>query len=380
MFLGPKTAREIEPRRTLDPIRTSTPSVARSLDRSFSRSMFTSSTETPELSLGFPSAQMEEERSVARGAVAVAACAAMAVFYVAILYAPTLVLRLPQSKSLNSFMIRRFICVSIASVVSLIFSALILPKGSWELSHLSAAYGIRADHMWQAVVYPLSLTSLMYAGSLVSKSLSLLSSWKEDEHDVSFCHVKNISQRFLDWVSSVASNVLAWRNYVVSPLTEELVFRACMIPLLLCGGFKVLSIIFLSPIFFSLAHLNHFLELYWLQNYTFLKAALIIGFQLGYTVIFGSYASFLFIRTGHLVAPLVAHIFCNTMGLPLLPSRGKGLMNVVSIAGMIGFLLLLFPATRPSMFNGKTDNCSTTILSSQLKLIFRNERLLIYPV
>ncbi|KAK9156717.1 hypothetical protein Scep_003291 [Stephania cephalantha] len=239
-----------------------------------------------------------EDRSASREAVAVAACAAMAVFYVAILYAPTLVLRLPQSKSLNSFMIRRFICASIASVVSLTISAPILTVRSLHSHYFFVLLAILCMEQWQAVACPLSLTSLMYAGSLVSKSLSLLSSWKEEEHDESFCHVKNISQRFLDWVASVASNVLAWRNYVVSPLTEELVFRACMIPLLLCGGFKVLSIIFLSPIFFSLAHLNHFLELYWLQNYTFLKAALIVGFQLGYTVIFGSYASFLFIRTG----------------------------------------------------------------------------------
>jgi hypothetical protein len=37
-----------------------------------------------------------------------------------------------------------------------------------------------------------------------------------------------------------------------APFTEELVFRACMIPLLLCGGFKMSTIIFLSPVFFSL--------------------------------------------------------------------------------------------------------------------------------
>ncbi|OAY69783.1 CAAX prenyl protease 2 [Ananas comosus] len=69
-----------------------------------------------------------------------------------------------------------------------------------------------------------------------------------------------------------------------------------------------------------IAHLNHFLELYCQRGYSFLKALLIVGVQLGYTVIFGWYAAFLFIRTGNLLSPIVAHIFCNVMGLPVLSS------------------------------------------------------------
>ena len=37
-----------------------------------------------------------------------------------------------------------------------------------------------------------------------------------------------------------------------APITEELVFRACMVPLLLCGGFSTYTVVFLCPIFFSL--------------------------------------------------------------------------------------------------------------------------------
>lgn len=37
-----------------------------------------------------------------------------------------------------------------------------------------------------------------------------------------------------------------------APLTEELVFRACMISLLLCGGFGRYTIIIIFPLFFSL--------------------------------------------------------------------------------------------------------------------------------
>ncbi|KAK3226815.1 hypothetical protein Dsin_006677 [Dipteronia sinensis] len=293
-------------------------------------------------------------------AVAVIACVFLTLFYVAILYAPTLILRLPPPSSLKNFLIRRFVCAAISSVVSLLFSALILPIRSEEASSLVGVYGIRSDHMWQAVVFPLSLTSLMYAGSLVLKSMLLLKSWKKNTNDgggvLSDC-IKSALKTFLDYMISMASNVMAWRNYVVAPLTEELVFRACMIPLLLCGGFKICTVIFLCPVFFSLAHLNHLMEIYSRQNYSLLKASMAVGLQLGYTVVFGWYASFLFVRTGNLVSPLVAHIFCNFMGLPVTFARKRGLVSVAFVAGVLAFLWLLFPLTRPDLYNNKTNNC-----------------------
>lgn len=60
------------------------------------------------------------------GSVAVAACAFMALFYVAILYSPTLILRLPPPSSLDSFMIRRFACAILSSAVSVLASAILL--------------------------------------------------------------------------------------------------------------------------------------------------------------------------------------------------------------------------------------------------------------
>ncbi|RRT42579.1 hypothetical protein B296_00057025 [Ensete ventricosum] len=60
------------------------------------------------------------------GTVAVAACAAMAFFYVAILYAPTLILRLPPPTSLDSFMIRRFACAAVSSAASVLACVLLL--------------------------------------------------------------------------------------------------------------------------------------------------------------------------------------------------------------------------------------------------------------
>ncbi|XP_047337052.1 CAAX prenyl protease 2-like [Impatiens glandulifera] len=283
----------------------------------------------------------------------VMACLAMAVFYVAILYSPTLILRLPPPSSFKSFMIRRFVCAFFSSLLSIILCASILPIRSWKMSYLSSVYGIRLDHMWQAVVYPLSLTSLMYSGSLVLNVLSLWSS-----NGISSDGQDHILSNFSDKMLQHISNISAWRNYIVAPLTEELVYRACMVPLLLCAGFGTYNVIFFCPIFFSLAHLNHFLEFY-MQHQSLARAFTIVGLQLCYTVVFGSYASFLFIRTGHFIAPLIAHVFCNIMGLPTLYSRESGgLVTVSFLMGMMGFILLLFPLTYPGMYNNRTDSCS----------------------
>nr|GMD88453.1 CAAX prenyl protease 2 [Ipomoea batatas] len=155
---------------------------------------------------------------------AVIASISMALFYVAILYSPTLILRLPPPDSFKSFMIRRFICAAISTVASLIACSLILPI-ELDASDLLSAYGIRADHFvsfksdllklfawhtvfsikhaqlvkgrsadllflfvtqWQAAVFPLSLTALMYAGSLL-EALLLLVSCQENQGDVCSC-------------------------------------------------------------------------------------------------------------------------------------------------------------------------------------------------
>ncbi|KAJ6747130.1 PROTEASE U48 CAAX PRENYL PROTEASE RCE1 [Salix koriyanagi] len=266
---------------------------------------------------------MEPETGLSKP-VAVVACATMAFLYVAILYAPTLILRLPAPSSIKEFMIRRFICAAISSFISLVLCAFLLPLRKREATYLLGVYGIRLDHFWQAVVFPLSLTSLItfLLGCLQLPPMS--------------------------WLGVI----MLWL-----PLTEELVFRACMIPLLLCGGFEIYVVILLCPILFSLAHLNHWMEIYGRQNYSLLKAFMVVGLQLGYTVIFGSYASFLFIRTGHLVAPIVAHIFCNFMGLPMLFVRRTGMVSLAFIAGAVAFICLLCPISQPHLYNDGTDDC-----------------------
>ncbi|GJM88350.1 hypothetical protein PR202_ga04404 [Eleusine coracana subsp. coracana] len=177
------------------------------------------------------------------GAAAVATCAAMAVSYVAVLYAPTVLLRLPPPTSLRAFLHRRFACAAVASVASALASAVLLRVWSLgEFSDMLVVFGIRKDHLLEAVVIPLLLTSLVYAGSFVAKLWQLSSSRGGDGDEVGIGCAQMIVHRIRAAVGD-------------APFTEELVFRACMIPLLLCGGFKMHNIIFFSPVFFSLGKL-----------------------------------------------------------------------------------------------------------------------------
>lgn len=45
-----------------------------------------------------------------------------------------------------------------------------------------------------------------------------------------------------------------------------------------------------------------------------------VAVQFSYTYLMGVYGSFLFLRSSSIIPPIAAHIFCNWMGLPQLPS------------------------------------------------------------
>ncbi|KAL6864359.1 CaaX prenyl protease [Trichoderma novae-zelandiae] len=109
----------------------------------------------------------------------------------------------------------------------------------------------------------------------------------------------------------------AWRNLVAGPITEECLFRSAAVPLLLIAGASLSRIIFLSPVVFGLAHLHHFYEFRVTHPQTPLVAAIARSvLQFSYTSIFGAYENFLFLRTGSLLAVILVHAFCNSMGLP----------------------------------------------------------------
>jgi prenyl protein peptidase len=94
-------------------------------------------------------------------------------------------------------------------------------------------------------------------------------------------------------------------------------FRSAMVPLHLLAHTSPGRIVFLAPLYFGIAHVHHFYEFCLTHPDTPALAALLRSlFQFGYTTIFGWYATFVYLRTGSLLAVVVIHSFCNWCGLP----------------------------------------------------------------
>ncbi len=61
---------------------------------------------------------------------------------------------------------------------------------------------------------------------------------------------------------------------------------------------------------------------------------------------------FLFLRTGHFIAPLAAHVFCNWIGFPDFPRILRHPSARLALAvGIVAFTLALHPLTRPIVYS-----------------------------
>lgn len=117
------------------------------------------------------------------------------------------------------------------------------------------------------------------------------------------------------------SSSMGYRNYIAGPLTEELLFRSTILPVHILSPLSKSPkrLIFLTPLYFGIAHIHHFYEFRLSHPDTALTPALFRTiFQFAYTTIFGWYAAFVYLRTGNLYAVFIIHAFCNYMGLPRL--------------------------------------------------------------
>lgn len=95
---------------------------------------------------------------------------------------------------------------------------------------------------------------------------------------------------------------------------EEVVFRGVMLPLLRSGGCSPLGATVVSLVVFALAHAHHYYLI--VRRMPRSKAIIAVAGQLVMTSVFGALAAYMFLRTGHLLAPTVSHMFCNAVGGP----------------------------------------------------------------
>lgn len=214
--------------------------------------------------------------------------------------------------------------------------------------------GFRARGFGYACALPLALTAMLFTGSLA----------------VAYLERRSMKRRFgpkAPWLGYVFPNssadapLLAARNLVVGPFSEEFVFRSCMVPLVFCSGAGRLAAIAATPLVFGLAHLHHAIGMVRSGQVSARTAALRVLFQLGYTTVFGAYEAFVFLRTGHFVAIFLLHSFCNLMGLPsvgfwfrhhpLFKYRIE--LTVAYVTGMALFAICIVPLTTPSIYGNE---------------------------
>lgn len=106
------------------------------------------------------------------------------------------------------------------------------------------------------------------------------------------------------------------RNLAVAPLTEEVVFRACLCCLLAAGKQPLQTIIFCAPLFFGMCHLHHMLDMVHHRGFSWKAAACTQAFQFSYSYVFGVLATCIFMSTASLSSPLLLHVACNWIGFP----------------------------------------------------------------
>lgn len=198
--------------------------------------------------------------------------------------------------------------------------------------------GLRLKGFIFATVIPLILTMILFMGPLTLHYLDgIFKIYRDPKY----------------WLSNL-KNLIWLRNHVVAPLSEEFIFRACMLPILVPSFGETWSIL-ICPLLFGVAHFHHLYEK--IREGVDLKMALLQSvFQFSYTTIFGAYSAFLFLRTDHLMAPVIAHAFCNHMGFPdfreVFAHKKPTKFYVMGsfVLGLVLWCYLLYPLTSPWLY------------------------------
>ncbi|KAG5680967.1 hypothetical protein PVAND_010442 [Polypedilum vanderplanki] len=261
-------------------------------------------------------------------------CFSLSCLYVASLY----VWNVEENRDHPSTIKKRFFSVFIVMLISPLFIYLFSSSDLLKTYTIWYVMGLRIEGFFSALIYPLLLTIVLFLGPL---SVQLTNSiWK-------------VYSEPMFWFIN-CQNLLWIRNHIVAPLSEEFTFRACMLPLLL-QCFTPMTSIFITPMFFGVAHLHHMIER--LRSGMDKRTAIIISFfQFFYTSVFGIYSAYLFVRTGHFVAPFIAHAFCNHMGFPDIPDLiaqpepKRFVFLILYVLGLVGFILLLPTMTEPTWY------------------------------
>jgi prenyl protein peptidase len=222
------------------------------------------------------------------------------------------------------------------SVLTLVLVFAVVPAILiWENIYHNYYYAWLSLHIkpgiYHTIIDPLQcllVTATLYSGPLIKY--------------VVFEHNLKWKQIFND-IKSGTKDIYGVRNYLVGPLTEELVFRACILAIHLASHVSRFTLIYVTPLYFGIAHLHHAYENY-IHDMNPQVVIFTALFQFSFTTLFGWFASYIYLRTGSVWSPLAVHIFCNSLGLPewsLDNARNTAVYRTLLVLGLICFSLLV---------------------------------------
>lgn len=225
----------------------------------------------------------------------------------------------------------RFVRIGVASLFApWVASCTVLVAGCDVVS--ARWFGLWTESPLTASLVPLALTMWLFAGPLVMEFL---------DRDRFTPLRTQLSQS----CATEGQRLQALRNLLIGPLAEEWVFRACMCPMLHGAGLSDAACVFYSAAVFGAAHIHHRFDskVDWLS----------VAVQFTYTFLFGAYSSYLFLRTGFILGPFLAHVFCNFMGLPdFAGGLRQPLTAAAFVVGLGGFIAFVVADAlyRPALF------------------------------
>ena len=173
---------------------------------------------------------------------------------------------------------------------------------------IAAWLGIRLDGLVAAMIVPTLVAATLFLGPLAERSILFWASPPGRKPGLAL-------RELLLGSHADEDTLVMLRAVVFAPLFEELVFRSCMLPLLCQSGSTCTRVVLVSPLLFGIAHLHHAFNSLQEGNPVGQVVA-VVALQTFYTSLFGIFANFVFLRTGHLAAVVVLHAFCNNMGFP----------------------------------------------------------------
>lgn len=241
---------------------------------------------------------------------------------------------------------RRATCVlAVASVSWLPVAYLVASRGTCEgLTH--ALLGVHAHSAAPPAAAAVMLVAIFYGGVLALEGRNRVRALRSTTSQQAVASAFDTSQG--------ATVPMLLRNLVVAPLGEEWVFRACTLPLLRVHGHLAPWPAILTAAFaFSLAHAHHHVTLDRSSRlFVTIAHPAACALQMTYTVLFGTFAGALLLRTGSLAAPLAAHVACNALGfpnfdavIPANPGTQRSLAVGTIVAGIVAFAVAIRPVT-----------------------------------